>query len=251
MTTSRTTASPVTAIPTRVTPGLRFHMALFDGTFVFETVAPRQNRFWDCKMVAVIDPGLEIRTELEVFRAPEILKAVRQDREADARADEQADYWGQRTVGETLHYHNGFGSYVRGTVQPDAEGQLGLRPESLVGAWAAYDLPTRMASGRITEPYHVQSIREARVWRPHTSCIAEASTFVSPNGAQVIRDPRALPALVLSLPEPDRPTQQREALERARQQAVAALQASGDPTSCMLAAQQVLANALVHAGVRS
>jgi hypothetical protein len=117
------------------------------------------------------------------------------------------DWWAEQEIGATLHYHNGFGEYVRGEVvvltDGDRAGLKGIRPVALVGNWKPYDLPQRRPDGSVAMGYHASKIVEGgpdAAWRPSDSCVYEAPRFVGPRGAGDPGDPRTLPALDLTVP---------------------------------------------------
>jgi hypothetical protein len=71
-------------------------------------------------------------------------------------------------TGSFVHYRNS-GNYVRCQVTADKQ----LLPVAIVGEWAPYDLPRRMADGEIYYGYHVDSIRNKKTFRPNASHLYE------------------------------------------------------------------------------
>lgn len=97
-----------------------------------------------------------------------------------AEAQTQTEKFFQEHLGKQVHYHNGFGQFVRGTVvkvtalrkKIDAEtlevGEFAIRSEALVGKW------DRLTS----DAYHVRGVKENRLFRPNITCIYEASAHL-------------------------------------------------------------------------
>lgn len=69
-----------------------------------------------------------------------------------ARTD---DWWAQRQVGETVHYHNGFGQYIRGTIIVEG-GEKKMLPTAMVGNWKQHDICTRAADSSVHYSYHAK-----------------------------------------------------------------------------------------------
>jgi len=86
------------------------------------------------------------------------------------------DIYNHVAPGDTVHYHDAFGQFVRCEVvvaQDNIEdgilslekGEICLRPVALVGNWRGHDLRH--------DSYHVRRIREGGVFKPNGSCIWE------------------------------------------------------------------------------
>ena len=108
-------------------------------------------------------------------------------------------WWNEREIGETLHYHNSFGQFVRGTVV-EHEGEKMLLPIALVGAWKKIDLPRRYDDGTILVPYHARKIAEGEPFRPHEANMYEHDSF-RPNPKHRDFDPTTAEPIDLSVPE--------------------------------------------------
>ena len=96
------------------------------------------------------------------------------------------DFWANVEVGTQLHYHNGFGQFVRGVVVLDDDTLAPtLLPTALVNGvrlddgkahgWSAWELPHWNNVGEVVNPYHVQKIIDGETWNPSPSTIWEAS----------------------------------------------------------------------------
>lgn len=122
-----------------------------------------------------------------------------------AEAQDQTEKFFQEHLGKQVHYHNGFGQFVRGTVvkvkalrkKIDAEtlkvGEFAIRSEALVGKW------DRLTS----DAYHVRGVKENRLFRPNITCIYEACAHLQ-NAHEGVLELKAidLDAEVKELPKP-------------------------------------------------
>jgi hypothetical protein len=82
------------------------------------------------------------------------------------------NWWRERKIGETIHYHNGFDCWVRGVVVDD-QGEKKMRPTQLVGAWRQHDLWTRLSDGSIRLGYYAQMIADQTLFTPNASNMFE------------------------------------------------------------------------------
>ncbi len=84
----------------------------------------------------------------------------------------EAKWWAEQELGSTIHYHNGFGEYVRGVVVVLPDGQRGIKPLELVGNW------DNSHAG-----YHAAKILgDNPGWQPHISNIYEHPSFTDDRG---------------------------------------------------------------------
>lgn len=124
---------------------------------------------------------------------------VEQQREWDAAFDRSGDenerFYASLKEGQTVHYHHGFGQYVRCEVVSEG-GRKALREVALVGAWREYDLPKRDLDGSVRLGYHAEGVDEGRTITPHMSCIWESG-----EDRRFPDDPAALEPVDLSVPE--------------------------------------------------
>jgi hypothetical protein len=176
-------------------------MARANSNALWEVKRSRGRGVFECE---IVNEPIEINGRMiegdyagvrKLFDAREIEAASRwQELEA---ADHEAFYEGLR-VGEIVHYHDGFGQYVRcevviaETVRPVDHpsikaGEKCLREIALVGAWREYDL--------WADSYHARGVREQRLFHPNASCIWENPKFARREGPRTLSDPTAMPAL--------------------------------------------------------
>jgi hypothetical protein len=131
------------------------------------------------------------------FGGDEIRRSIAMAQVFTSLIERSNDFWSTVEVGATLHYHNSFGKFIRGVVV-EQDGKRMLRPTALVGAWSPIDLPKRQPDGSVYESYHAQKIREGDAWQPSDGTIYESPSFAE--GHKAKGDPRALPALDLTVP---------------------------------------------------
>jgi len=100
--------------------------------------------------------------------------------------------------GDIVHYHNGFGTYVRCLAMfNDKEKEMQLLPVALVGKWMKHDLPQRRADGSIYQSYYPKRIAEQELMRPNASNIYEFSQDLQKRR----QDPRKMEPIDLSVPD--------------------------------------------------
>lgn len=147
------------------------------------------------------------------YSCAQVLAHVRHMEALEAMFESQANFWSTRAVGEVLHYHNGFGEFVRGTVI-EADGKKLLKPTALVGKWGKYDLPYRSPNGEIVYPYHADKVINGgpdACWQPNESCVYEAPEYAR----QSEGDPSTMPAIDLTVPDMTPEEQETANLEQA------------------------------------
>jgi hypothetical protein len=105
------------------------------------------------------------------------------------------NWWAKQQIGATVHYHNGFGEYVRGVVVEDG-GEKKMRPTALVGNWKHQrDIYTRSPDGTVTPGYHAKQIQEGTPFQPNEGNMVESPTF-----KLVGADPRTMTPISLEVP---------------------------------------------------
>ena len=133
----------------------------------------------------------------------------------DNLANDSGDWWASRKVGETVHYHNGFGTWVRGVIVNE-NGENRMRPTALVGPWKQFDLWTRSATGEIRWGYHVERIKTGETFKPHASNMFE-------NGWNRDGNPTKLTPLEFTPPEMDANEEKLARLMKFREKVLEAL----------------------------
>lgn len=146
------------------------------------------------------------------YSATQIRQMVNWDNALERSLRGRDDWWAHRTAGEVLHYHNGFGEYVRGEVIVQ-DGEKRLQPIALVGAWKEHELPKRRPNGEVYYPYHADKVVFGTgAWQPSESNIYEFEGFV-PN-PRFPEDPRKMAPLNLGVPPMTDEEQRNAVLER-------------------------------------
>ena len=217
----------------KVTIGMTFPATYADSIPVWKVTKHRGGNSYDCVVVSDDWTGTK-----KVFGGEEILAAKRSQEFYQEMADEHDTFWNNQTVGATVHYHNGFGSFVRGVIVVE-DGEKKMRPTALVGKWAAYDLPRIDAAGNFQESYHARQIREGTLMQPNYSNMVEA---VGVRDGET--DPRGQPEIDLAVP--NRTPEQVEAhrLDMIHDQVLTFLQISdGDERPYSERVREALANA--------
>lgn len=152
----------------RVTLGTKFFASVADGMAEFEVRKRRGNDTYEC--VAV---DLDFQGTQKVYGGEEIRAALGRAAAHDRMADAHTAFYEGLEVGATVHYHNGFGEYVRCEVVlnpndgscPNAQGSKCLKEMALVGKWREYDLRV--------DGYHAKGVSEGRLFQAHATCIYE------------------------------------------------------------------------------
>jgi hypothetical protein len=130
------------------------------------------------------------------FRTSDIEASLRRALFFEQLGNEHNLFYASLTPGQIVHYHNGFGNFVRCEVV-SGHGENALKPIALVGEWRSHDLPSRAPDGSIRRPYHVEKIAEGETMTPSYSLIFESPCF---NNRYDI-DPRTLDPVDLTVPE--------------------------------------------------
>jgi len=211
--------------------GTIFSAAYADSRVQWRVVAPRGSATWDCE---INDPDYKGK---KVFGSEEILSAIAHDRLFANLATGKDKFWEKRRVGETLHYHDGFGNFVRGVVVKNDD-RKELKPIALVGNWKPHDLPMYDRSGTVRLPYQVKKINEGTSWQPDPSCVYESEHA---GNARSYPDPRTQAVLSLD-PPPMRPEWVETAPYEAARMAISKIMSDGhtDPKKACADALELL-----------
>lgn len=185
--------------------GTTFSYAHADSTSIFTVVEKRGDNTYQCEIKAHPEHGTQIDWlgTKKVFGGEEITRAIATSKLWDDFAKSADDFWRSCKVGEIVHYHNGFGQYVRGEIVR-VDGENKMKPIALVGNWT-HDLPKRRIDGTVGYSYHVKKIRfpdSDSPMRPSDSTMWESKNFSKPFGPNRNFDPTTAPALDLSDPAP-------------------------------------------------
>ncbi len=176
---------------------------------------PRGNRTWECEVISDDWTGNK-----KVFGTEEIELALQMDRMYKRSVSEHEDWWNNQPVDSIVHYHNGFGNYVRGVIVND-NGVHKMKSTALVGAWRPYDLPSRDSDGTIQYGHHACGIVTGDLFQPnYTNMFEYRKTSQSP----FPQDPTTWEAIDLSVPEATPEEKEKYRLEQIRQNIIKAAQ---------------------------
>ena len=110
----------------------------------------------------------------KAFLTQEILGSISMDQLFDEMNSEHNQFYMGLSVGQTVHYHNGFNNWVRCVVVAK-DGENVLKPIAMLGPWASHDLPHRQRDGEISWGYYPNKIRTGETFTPNYSNIYEAN----------------------------------------------------------------------------
>ncbi len=173
--------------------GRTFNATVADSQSLFRVASTKGRGVYVC----IVDAG-EYKGTTRLFATKELESILRVAAAFDAAYARSDDYYAKVKVGDTVHYHHGFGEYVRCLVVEgtDGQGQM-LKPIALVGAWK--DPVKRNPDGTLSESYMAQSIRKGAPWRPNAGCVFEAPEFTR-QGVHTSVHPGTLAPINLNLP---------------------------------------------------
>jgi len=186
-----------TDTPRRVRKGLKFRNPYADGNPEWTVMRSRgrDSGAWDCKIV----DDLDSQGTVKVFDSQEILAAIRWAAASHVMERDHDAFYAGLTSGQVVHYHDGFGQFIRCEAVPDGNSHT-LLPVALVGKWREHDYrPHVTRTGDVTYSHHVKCIREGKTFTPHFSNNYEASEHLQRSQM----DPRDLETLDISPPKPD------------------------------------------------
>ena len=172
--------------------GKKFPIGVADGQAIYEVVKVglkncrvkwvEDNDINPDGYVAVIGEEGQLSTDV-------VLQKVSWEEQMDLHTRQSENWHNSHEIGSVVHYHNGFGSYVRCEVVMGPEGHDAYagspcyKPIALIGEWSKYDLKW--------DSYRVRTILEGELFRPHASNMWEYNR--DPKD-----DPTKMEALVLA-----------------------------------------------------
>jgi hypothetical protein len=164
-----------------------------DSDPLWEVVNDRGNDSYDCRIM----PDQVGEGTQRVFGGDEIQRHLKRGAGYSKAMRAHYAYYDSLQTGDQVHYHDGFGKYVRCVVA--GEGRRCLKPIALVGKWGEDAKPSRDQSGRVCRSYWADKIRTGEMFEPSASTIWE-----NPKSAQQGKtsNPPEMEPIDLSLPEP-------------------------------------------------
>lgn len=127
----------------------------------------------------------------KVFLKKEIEFSLQRSAAIKSNQEEHDKFYKNLEIGSTVHYHNGFGNFVKCKVNKDHK----LVPFALVGGWRDYELPHRSIDGEVIYPYMCKLIINKESFKPNASNIYEFNHFSRKN-----LDPTNLPEVSIEAP---------------------------------------------------
>lgn len=178
--------------------GQQFRSAYADANALWEVKKSRGRDVYECVIVnePFVFEGKSIDGDYagvkKVFSGADIRHAVVIAEHFRSVMSDHEAFYATLQVGQIIHYHDGFGQFVRCEVVELTEptlvgfdeipvGTKVLKQLALVGAWRSYDLKS--------EGYHAKQIREGKLMMPNASNLYE-----NPKAAFTDPDPRQMPA---------------------------------------------------------
>jgi len=165
-------------------------------------VKNRKGANWLCE---IVNEPIEIEGKVyesdwvgtqKVFGTEEIRAALEMNSFVASLMDASEAFYTGLKLGSIVHYHNGFGSFVRCRVVRK-EGKNELLPLALVGNWREHDLPHYNVYGEVDHRYYPRKIVDGETITPHASNIYEYPSFSS---RPETPNPSTLPEVDLTLP---------------------------------------------------
>lgn len=189
---------------------------IVSGKTTFRSTYADSNALWrvvkkkskDCYLCEIVNEPVEFEGKVldgdyagvqKVFMDHEIQNALgMQDFWNKIHNDHDAFYDSLR-IGQIVHYHNGFGTFVRCEVSVDKQ----LKPLALVGNWRSHDLPRRLATGEIEGGYWYKRIVDKELSKPNATNIWEFYRNADPKRipAGMNCDPTSMKPIDLQVPE--------------------------------------------------
>ena len=127
--------------------------------------------------------------------AKAVVEAKRRWKAQEEAAQKASQKFYEANLGKMVHYHDGFGQFIRCEVVRASEdvdgfhdikkGELCLKETALVGKWRSYDL--------VSDSIHMEGCREGRLMRPNLSNVYEFSKDLQKREA----DPRGMEPCVV------------------------------------------------------
>ncbi len=202
----------------KITTRTKFFYHHADSQPQWQVVKARGGDTWEA--VVISDDWTGTR---KVFGGEEIRNAINSQGFWEDMANSHEGWWNAQTIGATVHYHSGFGNFVRGVIVTE-EGEKKMRATALVGNWKPYDLPRVDAAGNLIEGYHVRQIRDSATMQPNFSNMVEA---VGVRDGET--DPRGRLAIDLTPPTATAEQETAKRLNAYREQLLALMAVEHDP----------------------
>lgn len=227
---------------TTVKIGTRFRSVYADSNALFEITRKAGPSAWEA--VITRESG-DYEGVAKLFSTEEVRRSLKAESFWKNTRAKSNDFYTTAKLGSVVHYHHGFGGYIRCevvmgvTVHSDGKTVKCLKPVALVGNWKPYDLPRRNRDGSIHLGYHAGSIAKGEVFSPHASNIWECPEFNRAGNP----NPTSMPAVDLSVPAMTSDEEAAAKLEALRLKAIETLtEGWNNPAEALANAKALLAN---------
>lgn len=179
----------------------------------------------------------------------DVIAQMGQQSSDNAAQDERRSFILSLKKGDNIHYHYGFGQFVRYLVTRKTPTSATIKPVALVGKWKDSEIGHRLRTGEVMMSYHAKEILagkeiDAMLSMPHLSNMYEAASYVRAHPTHDV-DPRPLKPISLEVPELPQEEQEKAKLWKAVQQVSESLNVSvKDPRELLVRARKVINEAL-------
>ena len=184
-----------------VKKGTTFYSTFGDANAKWVAVEIRAGDVWNC---VISEDDKDYAGTEKAFTKAEIERSIKAAKFFDTRTKDLASFWASMPAGTVMHADLGWGKFVRGVSElgQSAHGEgMHFKPTALVGTWPAGTLPAWRDSGFLQQGDRwIKNIEDGALLRFGADQIVEAKDY-KPNVATTT-DPRGMPALDLSTPEP-------------------------------------------------
>lgn len=184
--------------PPEVTTKTEFYAVYADSNAKWKVIKRLGGGAWLCRISA--DNPDYGGTE-KSFLTREIQQSLAMSAMFEGIHDENQKFLQSQKPGTILHYHNGFGQYVRREVVRVGNVNK-LKSIAMVGNWDKHDLPKRYENGTVYHPFHAKKILTGELDDGlQCSTTYEHPSFVKPRGDGRDKiDPRKLEPISLEVP---------------------------------------------------
>lgn len=184
--------------------GTEFYAAYADGVSRWKVIGKKGPETWAAEIQPdpIVINGKTYEGDWvgvqKAFFEKEIIQALEWEKFDEEQKKKHEGFIKSLKEGQTVHYHHGFGGFVRcRVVQKDGENTL--LPVAIVGEWSSFDLPQRDIRGNINWGYHATNIQNGKTFTPHASNIYESPDYAGHSKNKT--NPALMTPIDLTLPE--------------------------------------------------
>jgi len=152
---------PGKTIPQPLERGSFFHAGYADGNVKYIITAVKGST------VETVSDDMDYGGMTRLFTKGQALEGLRYEAALKDITAKQNYFWESREDGEIVHYHNGFGQFVRGEIATDENGEKTMKPIALVGNWR--ELSGRRENGEVWYDSYAKRIIDGSFFKPNSS----------------------------------------------------------------------------------